>query len=140
LRQAMGPYDPKLMRSIDKQLKENKWFEYQQSESLKYKPLEKAGQHKADFEKYFSTEKKDIQYLIDKFIKAKSETIEIVATLYACLDHILNNKEIYSEALLMKRFYEWSDQKAKFDAEEVKKLFAKMVDLGVVPAKFKALA
>src|SRR4051812_32594249 len=26
LKQAMGPYDPRLMRSIDKQLLEKKWF------------------------------------------------------------------------------------------------------------------
>ena len=67
LRQAMGPYDNRLMRSIDKQLKEKKWFEYKQDQILKYQPLEKAGQHHNDFLKYFSAESEGIQFIIDKF-------------------------------------------------------------------------
>ena len=46
LKQAMGPYDSQLMRSIDKQLKVKKWFEFCPSEKFKYKPLGNAGQHK----------------------------------------------------------------------------------------------
>src|SRR5690606_498519 len=106
LRQAMGPYDNRLMRSIDKQLKEKKWFEFRQGEFLKYKPLEKAGQHQNDFIKYFSAESDSIQFIIDKFKKVLSKEIEIWATLYACLDEMLNEKVIFSEALLIQRFYE----------------------------------
>jgi hypothetical protein len=46
LKQAMGPYDPRMMRSIDKQLLVKKWFQFFPAEKLKYKPLENAGQHK----------------------------------------------------------------------------------------------
>ncbi len=84
LQQAAGPYDPKMARSIDKQLKDKKWFLYQREETLKYAPLEDAGKHRADFEQYFSQQKEGIHTLINLFRKAKSDQMEIVATLYAC--------------------------------------------------------
>ena len=136
LRQAMGPYDNRLMRSIDKQFLEKKWFSYNKQSSLKYLPLEKAGEHQKDFLKYFSNEQENIQFLIDKFRKAKSDSIEIVATLYACIERILEEKSIFSEGLLIKYFYEWSDEKKKFSEIEVKEKFAKMIKTGIIPKGF----
>ena len=136
LRQAMGPYDNRLMRSIDKQFLEKKWFSYNKQSSLKYLPLEKAGEHQKDFLNYFSNEQENIQFLIDKFRKAKSDSIEIVATLYACIERILEEKSIFSEGLLIKYFYEWSDEKKKFSEIEVKEKFAQMIKTGITPKGF----
>lgn len=133
LRQAMGPYDNRLMRSIDKQLKEKKWFEYQKEKLYKYQPLENAGQHQNDFIKYFSSELESIQFILGTFKKIKSDTVEIVATLYACLDDLLHEKVIFSEALLIQKFYAWSEEKKKFSENEVKKVFLRMKDTGITP-------
>lgn len=138
LRQAMGPYDNQLMRSIDKQLKDHKWFEYNSAEKIKYQPLEKAGEHHADYLKYFSSESMNIQYIIDTFKQSKSSVVEIVATLYACMENILNEKNIlYSEVLLLKRFYEWSEEKQKFSEDEVKAVLKRMKEIGIVPEGLK---
>lgn len=136
LRQAMGPYDNRLMRSIDKQLKEKKWFEYKKEQVFKYQPLEKAGQHHNDFIKYFSAESESIQFIIDRFKTIKSDIVEIVATLYACLDNMQNENVIFSEALLIQRFYEWSDEKKKFKEDEVKRVFLRMKETGIIPKGF----
>ena len=133
LRQAMGPYDNRLMRSIDKQLKEKKWFEYKKEQVFKYQPLEKAGQHHNDFIKYFSAESESIQFIIDRFKTIKSDIVEIVATLYACLDNMQNENVIFSEALLIQRFYEWSEEKKKFSEKEVERVFSRMKETGIVP-------
>lgn len=133
LRQAMGPYDNRLMRSIDKQLMEKKWFEYKKEQVFKYQPLEKAGQHHNDFIKYFSAESESIQFIIDRFKTIKSDIVEIVATLYACLDNMLNENAIFSEALLIQRFYEWSEEKKKFSEKEVERVFSRMKETGIVP-------
>lgn len=133
LRQAMGPYDNRLMRSIDKQLKEKKWFEYKKEQVFKYQPLEKAGQHHNDFIKYFSAESESIQFIIDKFKTIKSDIVEIVATLYACMDNMLNENVIFSEALLFQRFYEWSEEKKKFSEKEVERVFSRMKETGIIP-------
>lgn len=138
LRQAMGPYDNQLMRSIDKQLKQHKWFEYCSAENFKYQPLEKAGAHHVDYQKYFSDESANIQYIIDTFKKAKSSTVEIVATLYACMENILEEKNtIYSENLLIQRFYEWSEEKQKFSEDEVRSVLKRMKEIGIVPDGLK---
>lgn len=136
LRQAMGPYDNRLMRSIDKQLKEKKWFEYDKTQILKYQPLEKAGQHHNDFLKYFSAESESIQFIIDTFKTIKSDIVEIVATLYACINNIIDEKVIFSEQLLIQRFYEWSEEKQKFSEKEVKRVFSRMKETGIIPKGF----
>lgn len=133
LRQAMGPYDNRLMRSIDKQLKEKKWFEYKKEQVLKYQPLEKAGQHHNDFLKYFSAESEGIQFIIDKFRNVLSREIEIWATLYACMDNMLNENVIFSEASLLQRFYEWSEEKKKFSEDQIKRVFSRMKETGIIP-------
>lgn len=137
LRQAMGPYDNRLMRSIDKQLKEKKWFEYKKEQVFKYQPLEKAGQHHNDFLKYFSAESQSIQFIIDRFKTIKSDIVEIVATLYACIDNMLNENAIFSEALLIQRFYEWSEEKKKFSEDQIKRVFSRMKETGIVPKGFR---
>lgn len=133
LRQAMGPYDNRLMRSIDKQLKEKKWFEYKKEQVLKYQPLEKAGQHHNDFLKYFSAESEGIQFIIDKFRNVLSREIEIWATLYACMDNMLNENVIFSESSLLQRFYEWSEEKKKFSEDQIKRVFSRMKETGIIP-------
>lgn len=133
IRQAMGPYDNRLMRSIDKQLKERKWFEYKKDQLYKYQPLERAGKHHSDFLKYFPAESDSIQFIIDKFKSIKSDIVEIVATLYACMDNMQNEKVIFSETLLILRFYEWSDKKRKFSEKEVKRVFSRMKETGIIP-------
>ena len=133
LRQAMGPYDNRLMRSIDKQLSEKNWFEYKKEQVFKYQPLEKAGQHHNDFLKYFSDESESIQFIINKFKTSKSEIVEIVATLYACMESMLEEKVIFSEQLLLKRFYEWSEEKKKYSEKEVIRVFSRMKQTGILP-------
>ena len=137
LKQAMGPYDPQLMRSIDKQLKQKKWFQYSRTDYLKYVPLEKAGQHHTDFVKYFSEQQQNIQFIIDTFKNKKSDIIEITATLYACLEDMLNKNMIFSEALLIKMFYEWSEEKEKFKEDDIRRVFLAMKNRGIVPNNFK---
>jgi len=133
LRQAMGPYDPRLMRSIDKQLKLKKWFEFKQGEMFKYKPLEKTGEHRKDFIKYFSAESESIQFLIDTFKTIKSDIIEIVATLYACLDKMQYENVTFSEPLLIQRVYEWSEEKKKFTETEISHVFSRMKETRIIP-------
>lgn len=134
LRQAIGPYDNRLMRSIDKQLKEKTWFN--KTQVLKYQPLGKAGQHHNDFVKYFYAESASIQFIIDTFKTIRSDIVEIVATLYACINNIMDEKVIFSETLLIQRFYEWSEEKQKFSEKEVKRVFSRMKETGIIPKGF----
>lgn len=134
LKQAMGPYDPSLMRSLDKQLREHKWFEFtNQSSGLKYKSLINAGGHKVWFDRYYSEYADKIDFLINTFRKSKTVEVELIATIYACWIDILNSKEIFSDLLIIKKVYGWSPDKAKFSELEIVNGIKYMIELDIYP-------
>lgn len=133
LKQAMGPYDNQLARSLDKQFVLKKWFEYQNGALLKYKPLENCGKHKEDFLKFFENEIEQINYLINKFTKFTSNQIEAVATLYACWKEAIEQKELISDKLIVTKFYQWSKEKEKFKEENLIKALAWMRNNSICP-------
>jgi hypothetical protein len=133
LRQAMGPYDPSMMRSIDSQLKKKKWFSYHQSSNQKYLPLENAGEHKIWFDRYFQAEKDKIKALIELFRKAKTDHVEIAATVYACWLKLKTINDIVDMDLLLSKFYEWSPEKQRFNENEVRQVIDWMIDKKIHP-------
>ncbi|MBL1458462.1 MAG: restriction endonuclease subunit S [Methylophaga sp.] len=133
LQQAAGPYDPKMARSLDKQLYDKCWFQYQREEMLKYKPLQKAGEHKSDFQKYFSSTQAGIQAMIDLFRTAKSDQMEIVATLYACWENLIESQSLISNEILIQQFYAWSEEKIKYPEDRLLKAIAWMQAKKVIP-------
>lgn len=133
LKQAMGPYDPQLMRSLDSQFKKNKWFEFNREAKPKYCLLEKAGEHRIWFDRYFSNHQTEIDFLITSFQKKKSSETELVATIYACWEEIKTNYEIFSDNLIIRRVYEWSDHKQKFSEKEITECLKWMTGVGIHP-------
>lgn len=133
LKQAMGPYDNRLMRSLDKQFEEKKWFKFEKTEYLKYKPLVAVGSHQKDYLKYFDADKQKIDYLINIFRKYKSNDIEAVATLYACWKEANKNNELVNLELILKKFYSWSKEKEKFNPDDLKKHLSWMKNNGIYP-------
>lgn len=94
LRQAAGPYDPKSMRSITKNLESHKWYSVEKRDGRTfYIPMEKAGGHREYFERYFKGAHASVQSIIDLFRSLDTERCEIVATLYSAWSDFLN-KEI----------------------------------------------
>jgi hypothetical protein len=54
------------------------------------------------------------------------------------MENILEEKNIiYSESLLIQRFYEWSEEKQKFSEEEVQSVLKRMKEIGIVPDGLK---
>lgn len=133
LQQAAGPYDPKMARSLDKQLREKSWFEYKKSELHKYRPLDKAGEHKADYQKYFSKELEGVSYVINLFRKTVSDDMEAVATLYACWDELIQSSERFGNDEIIEKFYAWSEQKSKFNKSYLEKTISWMIDKKICP-------
>ncbi|MDW3212177.1 MAG: hypothetical protein R8N23_20070 [Reichenbachiella sp.] len=133
LKQAMGPYDPKLMRSIDSQFLKNKWFNFNKYSKQKYLPLENVGGHKEWYERYFSDELEDIQMLIDLFRKMKTYQIELIATLYDCWKETLKEKHQFDSETIISKFYAWSEEKQKFTADQINNAINWMRDNRIYP-------
>ncbi|MBO7047464.1 MAG: restriction endonuclease subunit S [Spirochaetia bacterium] len=105
-RDAAGPYDNYGMRSIDSQLKKQKWFSAEFTGSgYHYNPLEKQGGHKKYFERYFADKKDTFDLIIQTFKPLKTEQCEIIATLYSAWEDFLkkgvnpNDEQIITDVL-----------------------------------------
>lgn len=133
LQQAAGPYDPQMARSLDTQLKEKQWYDYNGQATLKYQPLDAAGAHKDDYQKYFQSELDGIKRLIGLFRTKKSNEIEAVATLYACWEEILNSGVLFSKETLIEKFFAWSAEKRKFSERQVSQVITWMEKQGIYP-------
>lgn len=133
LKQAMGPYDPVLMRSIDSQFKKNKWFIYNQKEKQKYQPLEKVGDHREWYEKYFVKYIDDIDFIIETFRKFKTRSVELIGTIYACWLECLDENIGFDTEILVQKVYDWSDEKQKFSKQEIEDSISWMLEKGIYP-------
>jgi hypothetical protein len=123
-KQAAGPYDRKFMHSIDLQLEKQKWFKVEQEyksgfNRFKYSPLEHSEKYKQYYSKYYPGSDDKIQWIINEFRTKKTDQVELIATLFASWLEIINGNEIFSEDLLISRFYNWSKEKAKFTITQV---------------------
>ncbi len=135
LKQAMGPYDNRLMRSIDKKFRENKWFSFNSNGYQKYQPLEKCGGHKEWYERYFEDQLEEIGLIIEKFRKTRTRRIELIATIFACWKEIIDNKQLLNNEAIIQKFYNWHPDKSKFEVNEIVDTISFMREDGFYPSK-----
>lgn len=133
LKQALGPYDPVLMRSLDKQFEQRKWFKFQKDDFPKYISLEKAGQHSEWYSKYFKNNITQVNFIIETFRDMKTSEVELVATIFACWQEIQNSNLELTNELLVEHVYKWSKEKEKFSQESILKTMNWMKEKGFYP-------
>jgi hypothetical protein len=134
LKQAMGPYDPKMIRALDDQFRVNKWFAYNRDSFPKYTALQKAGEHNHWFNIYFAKHLDDINYLVEMFTAFSGPQIELVATIFECWKEIIEEGIEYNTELIMQRVYAWSELKKKFTPEQITNAASWMKEKGIYPS------
>ncbi|KZC98792.1 restriction endonuclease subunit S [Thalassospira xiamenensis] len=135
-RQAAGPYDNKAKRSIESNFKKQKWFNVvrRKGQGVKYTPLEKCGQHKTYFDRYFGHCASELQDLIDLLRDATTQQCEIVATLYAVWnDFLLEGKEPTDDDVVNEVLTNWHPEKQKIGQDRWLKALDWMREKGLVP-------
>ncbi|VAX29967.1 hypothetical protein MNBD_NITROSPIRAE01-2077 [hydrothermal vent metagenome] len=65
--------------------------------------------------------------------------MEIVATLYACWEKLLQENAVVSNELIFERFYQWSEEKSKYPYERLATAIEWMIEQGIVPTIKKDL-
>lgn len=122
-KQAAGPYDCKFMHSIDNELKKQNWFDVKLDKSSKfprfiYIPLDGLQKQAEYFNNYFPDDG-NIKYIIQQFKPCKTDFVELVATLYACIleAKVTNSSEDLS--IVIQKFYAWSKEKKKFSEIQI---------------------
>ena len=136
LKQAMGPYDPVLMRSLDNQFKKREWFQYNPKGFRKYLSLNNCGDHKEWYLRYFEEEVDNINYVIGLLKKANMDQAELVGTTFACWLNGINNNSVISDEFLIQKVYDWHETKAeKFTREQITKAIKWMNEKGLHPIR-----
>lgn len=135
-RDAAGPYDNRALRSIDSQLKKQKWFDAQRDGGrYQYVPLGKHGEHKEYFDRYYADIRTRLDEIIATFRTAKTDQCEIVATLYGAWDDLINQGELVTdEAILDQVLNHWHDKKREISVERWRKALEWMREKDYVPA------
>lgn len=119
-RDAAGPYDNQMIRSIDSQLKKAKWFEcIKTDQKYTYRSLEKKDEYKDWFAKYYSEGESGIESLMNIFGIRKTIEAEKVATLYEAY-RFLNEKDktFIDKDVLNEVLNNWHESKQRISENE----------------------
>lgn len=118
-RDAAGPYDNRALRSIDSQLKKQKWFDVKRTEKgNRYVPMQNCGKHKKYFDKYFSAVLPTFDKIIDTFKTQNTERCEIVATLYSAWEDLLHSNKPFTDANIVNEVQNnWHESKKRISQD-----------------------
>lgn len=116
-RDAAGPYDNRALRSIDSQMKKQKWFEAKKEDkAYRYIPMLNRGGHKKYFEKYYADVMPMFEKIIDTFRSSTTEQCEIVATLYSAWNDLLQSHQtITDDDILNEVLNNWHESKKRIN-------------------------
>lgn len=118
-RDAAGPYDNRALRSIDSQLRKQKWFDVKRTEKgNRYVPMQNCGKHKTYFDKYYSTVLPTFEKIIDTFKTQNTERCEIVATLYSAWEDLLHSNKPFTDADIVNEVLNnWHESKKRISQD-----------------------
>lgn len=139
VKQAAGPFDARFMHSIDKEFVRLKWFNVKVNSekrftTYEYIPDDKIMSYKPYFDNYYCDYKEPIEWLIKTFGKPQTKKVELIATIYSCLDEVIKNKEEFSIELLIEKVFDWSvEKKKKFTTDDIISAHNWMIENKLVP-------
>lgn len=134
-RDAAGPYDNTALRSIDKQMKQHQWFALtKKDKGYRYKPMDKRGDHKKYFDKYYAAVLPMFDKVIETFKTSSTEQCEIVATLYSAWDDLQHrNQPFTDDDILNEVLNHWHESKKRIPRSRWQKALDWMRKNGFVP-------
>lgn len=137
-RQAAGPHDNQMIRSVDSQMAKQKWFRAEKvRDGYVYRRLEKAGQHKKYFDRYFGDKAARLDELLALFRPMRTEQAEIVATLYAAWnDFLIRGEPADDDKIVAEVLTNWAETKERIGEDRWRKALAWMREKGLVPRGF----
>ena len=118
-RDAAGPYDNNALRSIDSQLKKQKWFEVRRTEKgNRYVPMQNRGNHKTYFNRYYSSVASMFDKIINTFKTQRTEQCEIVATLYSAWEDLLHSNKPFTDTDIVNEVLNnWHESKKRISQD-----------------------
>jgi uncharacterized protein YwgA len=139
-KQTAGPFDNKFMHSIDKELKSKKWFECKKSSSGKYTRseyirMEYAEGYKEYYQRYFSNQDRQIQYVLELFRRQDTSKTELAATVHYCLTELSILQKPVPIQELLEDFYKWSPAKSRFSIDQIQQTALWLKEMGLIESE-----
>lgn len=141
-RDAAGPYDNRALRSIDSQLKKQKWFEAKSitdengNRRYTYMPLANRGGHKQYFDLYYADVLPEFDNVINTMADWDTEHCEIIATLYSAWEDLLHSGNAFTDDdILNELYHRWHDSKKRFSAPRLLSALTWMRQNNFIPKK-----
>jgi type I restriction enzyme, S subunit len=137
-RQAAGPFDHTMLRSVDGVLRKCKWFDARKVDCrILYFPMEKAGEHSKYIDRYWGSIRPELNSLLKLLKSFDSEHCEIIATLHAAWNDLISLNQLVSDEDIIREVREnWHERKARFQPERLKKALEWMRSHQLVPKGF----
>jgi restriction endonuclease S subunit len=134
-RDAAGPYDNRALRSIDSQLKKQKWFDVKRTEKgNRYVPMQNRGKHKSYFDRYYSSVASTFDKIINTFKTQRTEQCEIVATLYSAWEDLLHSNKSFTDADIVNEVLNnWHESKKRISQDRWLSAIQWMRENGLAP-------
>ena len=140
LRAVAGPFDNPMMRSIHAQFEHQKWFKPVKTEmGLAYRPLEKRGEHRKYFDRYWGDKRGQFDRLMALVKPMTTEQAEIVATLYmAWNDFLIRGEPFDDDRLVDEVLHHWDESKRRISEERWRRAISWMREKDLTPEGFGA--
>ncbi len=134
-RDAAGPYDNVMLRSVESQMQRQAWFAVrQEGQRFMYVPMAKTGEHRKYFDTYWSRHGDGLDSLINLLRPLDTERCEIVATLFAAWnDLIIANQPFGEDAIVGEVRTNWHASKVRFDENRLRNALQWMRGKGLIP-------
>lgn len=133
-RYAAGPLDPKQMYTFDAQFKKKQWFTITKTGfGFRYSPDSKIQEYATYYKQYFRNQLNDISRIIELFRKQRTDFCEIVATIFFIWKEFIAKHKLVNNASLIKAFYDWGEEKKRFNEEEIVRAIEWMNENAIIP-------
>ncbi len=137
-KQAAGPMDNRFIHAVKAEFERQGWFKVQKdirqrSSKVVFIPLEGINGYRPYYERYYGDSDEAITHLIETFRKWRTEDIELVSTIYSCVEEIQSEGVEVTEDSVVKRVYDWHEEKEKFNEAKIIRFFNWMSETGIYP-------
>lgn len=134
-REAAGPFDNRMLRSVESQMQQQKWYEaMRDGQRTTYVPMEDAGGHRRYFDNYWSGYREGLERLINLIRPLDTERCEIMATLFAAWnDLIIAGQPFNDDDIIHEVRANCHESKKRFEEDRLRRALQWMRDKGLVP-------
>ncbi len=137
-KQAAGPMDNRFIHAVKTEFERQGWFKVQKenkqrSSKVVFIPLEGINGYRPYYERYYGDTDEAISHVIETFRQWRTEDIELVATIYSCVEEIQSEGEEVTEESVVKRVYDWHKEKEKFNEDKIIRFLKWMSETGIYP-------